>query len=98
MTKSTKETNMNELIAAMVGRVLENRFPPVDNKPKDVILSIQHLSTKYEPHLQDITFDVHEGEIFGLYGLVGAGLTELLRRFSELGQELRDEYILRTSL
>ena len=62
----------------MVGRVLENRFPPVDNKPKDVILSIQHLSTKYEPHLQDITFDVHEGEIFGLYGLVGAGRTELL--------------------
>ena len=78
MTKSTKETNMNDLIAAMVGRVLENRFPPVDNKPKDVILSIQHLSTKYEPHLQDITFDVHEGEIFGLYGLVGAGRTELL--------------------
>ena len=67
MTKSTKETNMNELIAAMVGRVLENRFPPVDNKPKDVILSIQHLSTKYEPHLQDITFDVHEGEIYGLW-------------------------------
>ena len=45
MTKSAKETNMNELITAMVGRVLENRFPPV---------------------------------IFGLYGLVGAGRTELL--------------------
>ncbi|MDO4297929.1 MAG: sugar ABC transporter ATP-binding protein [Lachnospiraceae bacterium] len=78
MTKKTEETNMNELIAAMVGRSLENRFPPVDNEPKGPILSIQHLSTKFEPHLQDITFDVREGEIFGLYGLVGAGRTELL--------------------
>ena len=78
MTKSSKETDMNELIAAMVGRSLENRFPPVDNAPKDTILSVQHLSTKFEPHLQDITFDVKEGEIFGLYGLVGAGRTELL--------------------
>ncbi len=78
MTKPAKETDMNELITAMVGRVLENRFPPVDNTPGDVVLSVQHLSTKYEPHLQDISFDVRKGEIFGLYGLVGAGRTELL--------------------
>ncbi len=43
MTKPSKETNMNELITAMVGRSLENRFPPVDNKPGEVVLSIQHL-------------------------------------------------------
>ena len=78
MTKSTKDTNMNELIAAMVGRSLENRFPVVDNTPGDVIFSVQHLSTKFAPHLQDISFNVRKGEIFGLYGLVGAGRTELL--------------------
>ena len=78
MTKPSKETNMNELIAAMVGRSLESRFPPVDNTPGETILSVQHLSTKYAPYLQDVSFDVKEGEIFGLYGLVGAGRTELL--------------------
>ena len=78
MTKNCSDTNMNELISAMVGRSLDNRFPPVDNTPGDVILRVEHLSTKYAPKLQDITFDVKKGEIFGLYGLVGAGRTELL--------------------
>ena len=78
MTKDSKDTDMNELISAMVGRSLDNRFPPVDNKPGEVVLSVEHLSTKYAPKLQDITFDVKKGEIFGLYGLVGAGRTELL--------------------
>jgi methyl-galactoside transport system ATP-binding protein len=78
MTKDSKDTDMNELISAMVGRSLDNRFPPVDNTPGDVILSIQNLSTKYAPKLQNISFDVREGEIFGLYGLVGAGRTEFL--------------------
>ena len=78
MTKRSDETNMNELISAMVGRSLENRFPDVTNTPGKTYLSIQHLSTKYEPYLQDVTFDVKKGEIFGLYGLVGAGRTELL--------------------
>ncbi len=78
MTRDVKDTNMNELIAAMVGRSLDNRFPPLDNTPGEAALSVKHLSTKFEPHLQDITFDVKEGEIFGLYGLVGAGRTELL--------------------
>ena len=48
------------------------------SQEKADILSIQHLSTKYAPYLRDISFDVREGEIFGLYGLVGAGRTELL--------------------
>ncbi len=78
MTKDSKDTNMNELISAMVGRSLDNRFPPVDNEPGEVIFSVENLSTKYAPKLQNISFDIRKGEIFGFYGLVGAGRTELL--------------------
>ena len=70
--------NKTELIAAMVGRSLDNRFPPVDNTPGETILSVQNISTKYAPKLQNISFDIRKGEIFGFYGLVGAGRTELL--------------------
>lgn len=78
MTKHIHDTNMNEIISAMVGRTLDKRFPPVDNVPGEVVLQIRHLNTKYAPLLKDISLDVHKGEILGLYGLVGAGRSELL--------------------
>lgn len=55
MTKDSKDTDMNELIAAMVGRSLDNRFPPVDNEPGETVFSVQNLSTKYAPKLQNIS-------------------------------------------
>ena len=80
MTKETKNTSMDELISAMVGRSLTQRFPPVDNTPSDeLILKVEGLCTKYEPNLVDISFSVRKGEIYGIYGLVGAGRSELLQ-------------------
>ena len=77
-TKATKDTNRNELVSAMVGRSLTQRFPPVDNTPGEEILRVENLSTRYAPLLRDISFSVRKGEIFGVYGLVGAGRSELL--------------------
>lgn len=79
MTKDCKDTNMNEIISAMVGRSLNQRFPAVDNVPGDTVLTIKNLNTMYAPFLKDINLDIKRGEIFGLYGLVGAGRTELLQ-------------------
>ncbi len=78
MTKECKDTDMNELISAMVGRSLDNRFPPVDNEPGErfslyrIFRQNMHQRFKMNPLISE------KEKIFGFYGLVGAGRTELL--------------------
>lgn len=78
LDKPVKDTNLDELVKAMVGRSLDARFPPLTNKPGKPVLVVKNLSTRYAPKLKDISFDLKKGEILGIYGLVGAGRSELL--------------------
>jgi len=62
----------------MVNREMTNRFPPKNNKPGNVLLDVKNFSGMYEPTCHDVTFQLHEGEVLGVAGLVGSRRTELL--------------------
>ncbi len=76
-TRPAKELTTEEIIRLMVGRELNNQFPPKTNKPGEVALEVEHLSAQYSL-LKDVSFKVKRGEIVGLAGLDGSGRTETL--------------------
>lgn len=78
MNKPIKDTNLDEVVMAMIGRSMESRFPKLTNKVGEAVLEVKDLSTKYEPTIKNVNFTLHKGEILGVYGLVGAGRSELL--------------------
>ena len=73
-TKKTAETNKDELIRMMVGRELSETYPARPGGNDTAILSLRHLTGN---GVENVSFDVKEGEILGLVGLMGAVLTEL---------------------
>ncbi len=77
-TEKIEDLDLDKIVAMMVGRNLENRFPEVTNVPGETYLKIENLTTTYEPRIKDINLEVRKGEILGLYGLVGAGRSELV--------------------
>ncbi len=77
-TQPLKGMTMDQIIGMMVGRELTQRFPEKTNQPKEVILEIEHLTAKNQPSIQDVTFNLHKGEILGIAGLVGAKRTDIV--------------------
>jgi ribose transport system ATP-binding protein len=66
----------SELIKMMIGKTVFEQYTPREGECQEAILQVKHLSNH---RLNDLSFDVHAGEIAGFYGLVGAGKTELAR-------------------
>lgn len=74
-----EEISIDELIKLMVGRSMENRFPPNEHVVQpNVLLKVENF-TSADPHsFKGMSFDLHKGEILGIGGLVGAQRTELV--------------------
>ncbi|MCM3310880.1 sugar ABC transporter ATP-binding protein [Psychrobacillus sp. MER TA 17] len=75
-TKVIAETSFDEIVKLMVGRELGGRYPDHDLEPGAVKLAVKNVSRKNE--FESVTFEVREGEIFGIAGLMGAGRSEVV--------------------
>ncbi len=77
-TTPAKDLTTEQIINMMVGREMSDRFPPKTNKPGKVLMKVEGLTGKYMPTCIDVSFELREGEVLGVAGLVGSRRTELL--------------------
>ncbi|MBX4875577.1 sugar ABC transporter ATP-binding protein [Rhizobium bangladeshense] len=70
-----KETPQDEIVRMMVGRDVENVFPKIEVAIGGPVLEVEKYSHRTE--FRDISLTLRKGEILGIYGLIGAGRSEL---------------------
>lgn len=77
-TAAADAETTDSLVEGMLGRKLEANFPTIPPVASDAatVYRCNGLSGEIP---QDVTFDIREGEILGLAGLVGSGRTEVAR-------------------
>ena len=75
-TYPAAEIDRQSLIALMVGRPLGSLIPRRAASPGEITLSVRGLTRSGE--FDNVSFDVRQGEILGITGLMGAGRTELV--------------------
>ncbi|WP_166232736.1 sugar ABC transporter ATP-binding protein [Aquirufa beregesia] len=74
-SKCREECTEQEVVQQMVGREMNQFFPHREVQKGEICLQVKGLGI---PGLfQDIEFDLHQGEILGFGGLVGAGRTDI---------------------
>ena len=86
-TDDIATTSADEVVTRMVGRTLEDKFPPATRRPgAAVLMSVQGLTRRGV--FSDVAFELRRGEILGFAGLMGAGRTEVAR--AVFGADLPD--------
>ncbi len=94
-TEKASDLTRDRIVSLMVGRDLTNLFPPKTNEPAGKIaLSVRNLTATYQPSIKDVSFDLYEGEILGIAGLVGSRRTELVETIFGIRKKERGELLL----
>jgi ribose transport system ATP-binding protein len=88
-----KNTNHDELIQMMTGRkILIQRNGSTSEKNKELLqlknICLKNVANRSDNILHNISFNLHNGEIIGIYGLMGAGRTELMETIFGLHPKL----------
>lgn len=77
-TMERLEATTDKMIQMMVGREMKNAYPPKNTATRiagDVVLKVEGLSAR--GIFEDVSFELHKGEILGFAGLEGSGRTEV---------------------
>ena len=93
-TLISKDSTKNDIISMMVGRVIYEEPKTESKVPKDapVVLKVENLNAGRS--VQNVSFELHKGEILGFAGLMGSGRTETARAiFGADPKESGDIYI-----
>ena len=83
LDKATEEISEDRIIKGMVGREITDRFPKRhDVTIGDTMLEVRNWSVYHPLYpekkvVDNVSFNVKKGEVVGIYGLMGAGRTEL---------------------